>query len=338
MDYQKKSLCYFPTTVLFVDDDPAFLFNIGFEMDSKIAVKTCEKPGDAIKLLEHQFTIQDLFDKSAVYWDEKTSDNIPANWVMKTDIKNLYKEAYNSNRFSLISTLVMDYSMPGLNGAKLCEILRDNPVKKIMLTGAADHPVAVELFNAGLIDHFIVKDNSKMPQQLNLAIHEAKKTYFERASAPLIHSLPKGSSCLNDIAFWHFISHFFDAHHFFEYYIVDESGSVLFIDYVGKPTWIVIKSAKEIEGLWSVAYDNEAPADVIKALEKKEKIPFFFINEDEHVPVSDWVRYLHPAIPLPNLNDYYYAIINDQHSSYCLNQNKLSSYKDYLEKRPVSVA
>lgn len=335
MDYLKKSLCYFPTTVLFVDDDPAFLFNIGFEMNGKIAVKTCEKPRDALELLEQQVTIKDLLDKSGIYWNEKSSDNIPANWVMKTDIRNLYKEIYNPSRFSLISTLVMDYSMPGLNGAKLCEMLKDHPVKKIMLTGAADYSTAVELFNSGIIDHFIVKDSPKMAGQLNLAIHEAQKAYFEQASAPLIRSLPKDSFCLSDVTFWRFVSHFFYTNHFFEYYVIDESGSVLFIDYAGRPTWIVVKSQNEIEGLWSVAYDNEAPAGVIQALEKKEKIPFFFVNEDEHVPVSDWARYLHPAISLPELDGYYYAVINDKHLSYCLDEDKLLSYKDYLEKRPI---
>jgi CheY-like chemotaxis protein len=45
--------------------------------------------------------------------------------------------------------LVVDYSMPQMNGVEVCEALRHLPCKKILFTGAADEKVAVERLQSG---------------------------------------------------------------------------------------------------------------------------------------------------------------------------------------------
>ncbi|MDR3490982.1 MAG: response regulator [Gammaproteobacteria bacterium] len=331
MDIIKPVLFYFPTTTLFVDDDPAFLSNIGFEIDSKIPLISCDKSRHVVDLLEGKSSVGSLINKLVSHWDAENTD-LPASWVMKTNIERLYEEIYNSHRFSYISTLVVDYSMPGLNGAELCKLLKDNPIKKIMLTGAADYNVAVELFNSGLIDYFIIKDNPQMADQLNSSIRKAQYAYFEEVTAPLIHSMPKSFPSVEEPAFWQYVANYFLENNFSEYYLIDDSGSFLFVDFYGNYTWMIIKSDKEIESYYNIAVDNEAPDDVIQALAKRQKIPFFFTEKDQKVSVSKWGSYLHPAKELENKPGLYCAIFsNDLHVH--LEQEKILSHKDFMDKK-----
>lgn len=46
-----------------------------------------------------------------------------------------------------------------------------------MLTATADHHAAVQLFNEGLIDYFILKDSLDMHVELNNAIQNAQFNY-----------------------------------------------------------------------------------------------------------------------------------------------------------------
>jgi CheY-like chemotaxis protein len=334
MNNIKKSLFYIPSTVLFVDDDPAYLFNIGFEIDNKIPLLSCDKPRDVIPLLENHSTANDFAKTFISHWDNEELD-LPVNWVMKTDINRLYECIYNPNRFSTISTLVVDYSMPGLNGAELCDLLREHPIKKIMLTGAADYHIAIQLFNAGLIDFFIVKDAADMSAQLNSAIRKAQQSYFNEATSSFIQSIPKISSCLSHLHFWEFLNEFFYKNHFSEYYLTDDTGSFIFLDFQGNPTWMVVASDQDIERYCDIAIDNEAPNDIINVLQKKEKILFFPTEQDKKISVLNWHDYLHPAIPLPSVEGFYYSIITDIKTPH-LNQEKIISHKSFMDKQCIS--
>jgi CheY-like chemotaxis protein len=326
----KQLLFYFPTTVLFVDDDPTFLSNIGFEINDRTSLLFCEKSREVMPLLEGRPVIKDLAKKIMNYWNN-SEDDLPASWRMKKAIQALHEEIYSPDRFSYISTLVIDYSMPGLNGAELCELLKNYPAKKIMLTGAADYNTAVQLFNSGLIDHFIVKDTPDMSKQLNESIHKAQQAYFDLASSMLLQSLPEKSACLDNSSYWKFINNFFSVNNFSEYYLVDGSGSLLFVDYFGNPTWMVMKSGQELEDFYEISIDNQASPEVVRSLKNKEKLPFFFSEEDQRVSVFKWDQYLHDATLLPGFDDLYYAIITN-HKSYVLDQKKILSHRNFLEK------
>ena len=200
-----------------------------------------------------------------------------------------------------------------------------------MLTGAADFQMATQLFNSGLIDHFIVKNPPEMRDQLNTSIQKMQAAYFEQASYPLLHCINKKNSCLSEPSFWQFIHDFFNENGFSEYYLIDESGSFLFIDYSGRPTWLVVKSTNEIESFYNIAVDNEAPEAVVSSLQKKEKIPFFFTEQDNKVPVSNWSAYLHDAQPLLESKHFYYAIVQN-HPGYDLDKNKILLHRGYLSQ------
>lgn len=328
--YSKQALLYFPTTVLFIDDDPLFLSTIGFNLDKHTPFKLCEKPQDALALLqdapsvheELQHIITDL---------ESTDAEVSDEYSLKANIRSLYQTIYNAERFSYISTVVIDYSMPYLNGAELCEQLRASPVKKIMLTGEADHQTAVELFNQGLIDHFIIKNSPNMQAELTQAIQKAQLAYFEQASASLFDYLMKLPGSFKHIDLAKHAAHLFKDHSFSEYYVLDGAGSMLLIDRHGKTTWVIVKSANDIECYADIALDQDAPENIVQLLEEKSALPFFFTAADHQIPANQWAPYLHTTREFSGVDDHYYALIEDS-STYDLNSNKILFHSDYLRK------
>ena len=63
----------------------------------------------------------------------------------------IHKVIYDSKRFAMKTVVVVDYSMPNMNGLEVCKALEDLPLKFIMLTGKAEPETAIEAFNDGLI-------------------------------------------------------------------------------------------------------------------------------------------------------------------------------------------
>lgn len=328
--YSKQALLYFPTTVLFVDDDPMFLSNIGFKIDKRIPIELCNKPQKSLELLRSTSLVDDVIQKLFTNLDDDGDINMDL--LFKNTIKKIHTEIYNEDRFTYISAVVIDYSMPNINGVELCKRIADIPTKKIMLTGEADHVTAVQLFNDGLIDSFIVKDSSKMAEELGAAIEKAQLAYFERVSAGLLDSLLGISPIFANDKFSQHFQQVFRRSESLEYYILDVSGSFLFVDDAGKSTWMIVKSDEEIESYYDIAVDQDAPQDIIRSLKERSMIPFFFTESDQKLPASKWLSYLHQAKKINGLEGHYYTVIKDN-PIYRLEAENIFSHRDYLRKQ-----
>ncbi len=325
--YSKQALLYFPSTVLFIDDDPLFLSTVGFNLNKHTHFKLCEKPQAALAILQDAPSIHEEI-RHIITDLELPDTEVSDGYSLKADVQSLYRTIYNSDRFSYISTVVIDYSMPYFNGADLCGQLRQSPVKKIMLTGEADHQIAVELFNKGLINHFIIKNSPNMQAELQFAIQKAQLAYFEEASASLFDYLMQLPESFRHIDFSKHATHLFKDHSFSEYYVLDGAGSTLFIDADGKATWIIVKSPDDIESYTDIAADQDAPRNIIQLLEDKAALPFFFAASDHQIPAKNWMPYLHTA---KQLGDHYYAQIKES-DIYDINLGNFLSHSQYLRK------
>lgn len=322
-------LLYFPTTALFIDDNPLFLSAIRLKIDKKTPILLYDDPEKALDLLCKKTSRLDILIRNEVerLYAEEEACNLPAN--ISTVLK-LYLEIYNKYRFAEISTIVIDYSMPYLDGVALCREIKQLPIKKIMLTATAEHQKAVQLFNEGLIDYFIRKDSLDLHLELNNAIQKAQWDYFENVSQPLLDYLRarKQFSYLQEVQS---ISH--TNRSFSEYYLLDSSGSTLFIDFDGKPTWFISKPSQELESYYDIALYQDADDAILKGLQNKNVVPFFFTEEDQQMPVNQWGGYLHEAISFPVFNGYY-AVING-HVNYQLDEHKVFSYKEHLQEKQL---
>ena len=115
--------CFFPTQTLLVDDNQSFLDALSLRLKAQHPCATSIDPTHALKKLQ---PLSDLMQMILPQTD--TPDTFS---VMQSLSAIEGKEKYTS-------VVIVDYSMPGMNGLALLEQMAHIPVKKIMLTGQAD--------------------------------------------------------------------------------------------------------------------------------------------------------------------------------------------------------
>jgi CheY-like chemotaxis protein len=312
IDMQTLSCCYFPTTVFFIEDSQSFLENISLKLDRNLIYDLFTNPELALQDLKKRTTVnaisQFLFKQLS---DDENNADQAGHYLMHMDLSSNYQQIYNPQRFSYVSVAVVDYSMPQMDGIEFCRRLADPAIKKIMLTGEADHHIAVNAFNEGLIDKFIIKDSPNMLGELNTAIAQFQAAYFQSLSKSIINAMTaKTTSPLIDGDFIQFFTKLCKDTNATEYYLLDASGSFLLMDAEAKPTWLLVKTDQEIQEYCDIAIGNHAPHAIVEALQKREKLPFFLTEMDYQTPVTAWAALLHPAKLLAN--KYFYAVVNDK--------------------------
>ncbi|KPJ68089.1 MAG: hypothetical protein AMJ43_01410 [Coxiella sp. DG_40] len=325
MNTNNTSCFYFPTTVIIVDDNQSFLSNIVLKLDRKIPFLLSSEPGQAVEILRNNSRALDFANQAINYIYDEEIDLDQVGEIISINIPSIHRQVYNPKRFSNISVVLVDYLMPNINGVEFCRKIQDLPIKKIMVTGVADHKTAVSAFNEGIIDKFIVKDVHNVFEEINNAITELQKSYFNDLSRNLIR---KAIDCLNNQSVAKVFNFLLKKYRLLEYYLVESSGSFLCLDLDANPVWFVIKSDKELKEYLNIAYDNYAPNNVISALTNKTHIPFLFSEKEKKLPVSKWVKYLFPAKMIEDDKTYYYAVIKQ--NNFSLNIKNIKSLNSYL--------
>jgi CheY-like chemotaxis protein len=324
--------CYFPTTILLVDDNQRFLENLtlAFELNHI----SCQSFSHPKQLLNYLATHK-----------QQSNINRAFNWIEEEDfdhrtvdlnIQNIYQEIYNPKRFCEIPVIVADYAMQeGMDGLELLQQIKLPNVKKILLTGEADEKLAVEAFNNNAIDAFILKDTINLLSVLTNKIQTLKEQYFANLSSfalKFITDDPTRHSCLNDPVFTKFFLDYFHNNSFSEYYLLDENGSFLLLNATGEPTIFAINTDKNFAYYNSYINNTDDQSliakETINALRDKNKILFINPQNVTEITPADWNKYLYTAKILEGQKKYYYAIIKKDIME--VKNNQVLSYKDFL--------
>ncbi len=307
---------YFPTTVVFVDDNSKFLKNIHLQLDVDTATyRYFSNPKEALYFLTQYksdpFINHCLLQEDADEFDHRT---------VKIDISKIHHEIYNINRFKEISVIVLDYTMPGITGAEIAEILKGRGFKIILLTGEANHLNAVQLFNKGRIHYFIRKDEKNATSLLKEAIAHFQKEYMIETSKMVIDSITQKNSssdqppsCLSDPIFIQFFDNFIKKNNIAESYLFDEVGSFLLLDKNNKMSWLVVLNEDEMQITEDEMSDSSAVVDsgLLKAIKNRQILRYCF-NPAEH-PALDKIgkgeTLFYPATKIEGKAIYYYSYI-----------------------------
>ena len=257
--------CYHPTTTIAIDDDLDFLSVI----TQHLGIANCisySSPKKAIEFLQKQKSFQRI--QARVLKTSNSSENItyPADdCVWHVNLHNLHQEVYFEDRFQDVSVIIVDYYMDEMRGIDVCEALINHPAKKILLTGGADkEKIAIEAFNKGIIHRFINKSDRNFPAQLKQAIIMLKDAYFRDLSSTLLpDTRQKYNNPLNNAAYTNFIRNLQDQFHAVEYYLIDISGSTLFLDANGTPIWLIVKHETELDEYIVLAKDQDGNSNMI---------------------------------------------------------------------------
>lgn len=240
--------CYFPSTAILVDDNEHFLESIVFKLSDKLAYQLYDKPYQALEFLKDKYKSCLTVDK----WVALNAQNPVSTEThpINININAIYQELYNQRRFNEVSIVLVDYSMPSMNGLEFCQHIRDLPIKKVLLTGEADLDVAVKAFNEGIIDQFIRKDAYNFVGKVNQIIFELQKNYFQDFSSVISKILAVDPSYpLEDANFIEFFEDVCKEKQIMEFYLFEKSGSFLLLDMEAKPWWLTVKTKNSLENL-----------------------------------------------------------------------------------------
>lgn len=335
MDITHIPICYFPTTAVFIDDEPNLLDNFKIKLGRTIPVKTFQRPTEALEFFQANPTepiARELMSSGDHIYDHLTTN---------VDLRAIDQQVYHPERFQDITVVVVDYAMPDMDGLTFSRALRKlkkKNIRIILLTGEADHSLAVEAFNLGVIDQFILKSVSQMSQVVTQAIRDQQMKYFEKQSEDVLNSSYEQSrkleAMLSDPAFMALFKKLCEDRKIVEYYLLESEGSYLLMDEKGKGSIFVIKSQEAIDDYYDLAVHGEdVPASVLDSLKTYSHVPLFYLGSDLRTPPEAWGPYLHAATKLVGDNGvgYYYALLDDAEDR-GLKAEKIVTYNQYLHQ------
>lgn len=302
---------YHPTTIIFLDDNKKFLDALELSLIGSDKYIFLTSPDDAIKLIESGE--EDVNKETLKIMDASHIDKVGKR-IIDFDVDNIHKAIYNRDRFKYAAIAVVDYEMPDMTGIEFCRKLKDKQIFKIMLTAEADKHTAVKAFNEGIINKFILKQCDNFNEDLIKDINELKNRYFIELSKTLVDNLGiELRNLLNNSIFQKIFNEVLSDAKAIEYYLVDGSGSFLFLDKDANPSWLIIRSKKDFENQIKILDGFDAPPSLIKSLKNKQKVLFLLSEVEYKKPIEQWSDHLFEASPLGD--DYYYSFIKGKISN-----------------------
>ena len=307
--------CYFPTTAIFIDDDGDFLNNFIIDLNERLPYRLFVSPLEALKVITERKPSAEEREKCFLESDDVCyeSDNQE---ILRLNLNGLRNTMFDDKRFAQISVAVVDYEMKEMNGLDVCRSLEGKQIKRILLTGIADEQTAINAFNEGIIERYLLKKDGNVFEKFHQYIDVLQKDFF----STLFQSLDEGL-VTDSVAFYH------DPHvrelllatckrlDIVEYYLSRHPKGFFLIDLQGKPYFLLLQCADEMDCHTMVAEDQSAPTKMIEQLESKKWVPFFPTRENhyERKEFPNWESYLHPAKPLSGNEYYYHSLLTSEH-------------------------
>ena len=296
-----------PSLTVLVDDSDSFLKSLSFQLDPALASKAFHDTRSAIDWIGRQGGQQQ--GRLSASFD--TYPRTPDRCNVAIDIDQIHRISFERERFMTPSVLVVDYSMPQLNGVELCEALRDLPCKKILFTGVADEKIAVDAFNRGLSDRYIKKGDEDALDRLENDIVALQCEYFAARSDPLRELLAlHNHAFVSDPAFCALVREVIAHHAIVEHYLYPNPAGLLLYDANGRAQLMVVETEDSMQSHVEVACDDDAPPSLLDALRERCIVPWFRGGDGMYAQrfASGWHKYTAPAQRCRGAQDFYWAL------------------------------
>lgn len=312
MNREALPLFYYPTTWIYIDDDKNLLKSMSYVLDEYNFFKLFNSPTTCLEYLSNYTPPSANFSflESAIH-DELYG--ILHHTPIDFDVTTLASLVEKKNRHDEITAMIIDYSMPEMDGLSFAKKSCHFPAKKILLTGKNRESQAIEGFNGSLIQRFVQKFEIGMEENLIAYLKELTLQYFQNLSSPLLsHLQTENQLPLSDTIFIDFFNNLCTNNNINEYYLIDKHGSFLLIDKSGKKSCLIVQSDKGIDAWLSIySIDNEIPKNDINDIKQRIKIPFFGIGiEPWQVDINSWSKHFYNANHLDGNEKYFWALID----------------------------
>ncbi|MDR0580540.1 MAG: hypothetical protein LBG04_00260 [Holosporaceae bacterium] len=323
--------CFFPTTVVLVDDNVSFLNSLS---------ETIVMPGVIFKKFTSSVKALDFINEIASvnrldYADlTKDGEENTSDWKsVLLNINCLHREIYSYDRFSRISAVVADYSIPEMTGVEMCSNINDPNVQKILLTGVPDERIAIDAFNDGHINRYVKKENdleTEVVDSVNKSIYQ----YFRIYTDNVFKYFPAyDRTYLKDPVYINFFAGICAKKNYIEYYVLDILGGYLFLTASGEPSLLSVLTEHEMGRLIEVGVESgEISTNALKRLESREYMLVSHNCTGQLPPISEWERYIRPALRLEGYQTYYFSLAGPE--ALDLDFGKIRSFEQFKKRPP----
>ena len=321
---------FFPTMVAFVDDNADFLTNLSLKLDSSLAFRLFDSSVSALAALRNKSAAAPSSEQFFSLYQNREEFSLEHH-VIDLHLHRIHREIYNERRFERYSVAVIDYDMPDIDGLEMCRRIGQSPLRKILLTGQADEKIAVQAFNEGLIDRFVMKQDPDVIPKLQRAIDDMQFAYLRQVERMMEDALDIGQlHFLRDPFFAVFFEKIRTECRAVEYYLCTGPEGVLLLDAMGRATLLLVCSEENLRIQYEVAYDNAAPVDLLDALQRGNVVPYFWRSRGLYTEqYADWRAHVYPAVACNGLQRYYCARV-EKPSGFLLAD--VLVYQEYLER------
>jgi DNA-binding NarL/FixJ family response regulator len=287
----------FPTTVVLLDDDKDFLCTIKGQLNLKY---TGFKSFNSASLARNFLTkwrsnLKEQDNLLRICPSENNYENL----AIEIQFSKILTALFDPHRFEHITTVIVDYQMPELDGISFLKEIADFPAKKILLTGVANADLAIEAMEQGLIDAYVKKHDNNMAKKLNHAIKKHQLSYFESKSELVKNSLKIAhDDQYVTNAYCQLVNTITQRHNAIEYYLIDQNGSYAFFDENGDRLDLIIKSKEQLESELDATKDCQIDKKIRAQLKNCELML---------APNLDDQHFL-KALPLDKNRHFFYAL------------------------------
>lgn len=330
---------YFPTQVVLLDDDPDFLDGVSLMLAKNLSLKLFQSANSALQYVDNAH--QHVHFLQRCYTNYKTGP-LESDSLSHIDIGKLHLEALNGFRFQTCSTVIVDYSMPEMNGLEFLRRMKNPFIRKVLLTGQADMELAVKAFNQQLIDQFIDKHDPRLQQKLNTAIAAFQDQYFRRSfkliTDPIIAN--NHDAFLVNPDFQAFFEELRLQQGCVEYYMLDVPHSgFLLIDAAGNRQCLLIYTQQALEEHCQQLEAAKAPRALQQQVAAGALLPGYDTQttalDADHLVLKHWEQFYHPTRRIDSPTRTYHTILTDDSPLADLYGQPLISYADFLETNSI---
>lgn len=318
------SLFHHPTTTVFVDDSEEFLYSIALGVD-RLPYRSFCNPSQGLAYV-NQFTTA---------YDVSSQERPPSSSASVSKLfAQVERKLNDHNRFAEPSVLVVDYSMPSINGLDLCSQITNPNVKKVLLTGVADEKIAIDALNTELIDFYISKSESSLSHRLRNIITHLETRYFQdlfgwSRDSEVRQVLPH----LFDPAFADFFEEILESTRTVEHYPLSNGAGFCLINGYGAVNHLLVYSADELASALSKADLSCVSEKMRTCLDKRQLIPYCPSSSISTDPLSE-TQLFSPTV-IQGKQTYYCALVED-HRLPAQSSSTRTTYQQFLKTPPTS--
>lgn len=322
---------FYPTTIVIIDDNRDFLINLGLQLDEGTACRLFLSPRLALNEI-NQSTLSNSFENDCLTMNIDELNGSEDEHIVSLNVSAILTFLENPHRFNECSIVIVDYDMPMMNGIEFCKLIQNKAIKKILITGVADEKIAVQAFNDGAIDKFILKNDSSNIERINEYVETFQKEYFSVKTNQVRNTLNnRAFGFLSEPAFKDVFTNICHKYGVVEYYLSSQPNGYVLVTGTGEINHLLILSEADMQAHYEIAQELEAPIELLKLIKERSVIPHFWESDGHYSSEpAEWRKRIFPAELLPTRTPYYYTIIEIP-AYYDIFSKSLYKYSDYLE-------